>query len=107
MNSIQQQVFASRVHGTPRITSEQAAMAQATFRDDSAQSDFFRPTQLPSEKLAAKFEDISLRHTARHGFRVYDVIHVASAVLLGCDIFWSFDAKACRLAKMEGLKLRT
>jgi predicted nucleic acid-binding protein len=33
------------------------------------------------------------------------VIHVASALVLGCDIFWSFDAKAKKLAKLEGLKV--
>jgi predicted nucleic acid-binding protein len=33
-------------------------------------------------------------------------MHVASALLLGCDTFWSFDAKAAQLAGLEGLKLR-
>ena len=60
---------------------------------------------LSQEILTGKFEEVSLRQTARRGFRVYDVIHVASALLLKCDTFWSFDAKACRLADLEGLKL--
>ncbi len=60
---------------------------------------------LSQEILTGKFEEIILRQTARRGFRVYDVIHVASALLLKCDTFWSFDAKACRLAALEGLKL--
>ena len=106
VNALQQQVFASRVYGNPRITPEQAAVAQASFRDDLGRSDFFCAMQLPLERIANKFEDVSLRQTARHGFRTYDIIHVASALLLGCDTFWSFDMKASRLAKLEGLKTR-
>ena len=67
-------------------------------------STFMSATQMENE-LAQRFEKISLRHTASHGFRVYGVIHVASALLLECDTFWSFDAKACRLAALEDLKL--
>ena len=48
--------------------------------------------------LERQFEELSFRHTARHGFRTYDLIHVASALLLGCDTFWTFDMKAARLA---------
>ncbi len=106
VNGLQLQVFVSRVHGQPRITAEQAGAAQAGFRDDLGRSDFFRATELLHEKLVRKFEDLSLRHTVRHGFRVYDIIHVASALILECDAFWSFDAKASRLARLEGLELR-
>jgi hypothetical protein len=45
-----------------------------------------------------------LRHTAKHGFRTYDLLHVSSALLLKCDTFWSFDPKANRLAGLEGLE---
>lgn len=105
VNALQLQVFAGRMSGQQRITPEQAAAAQASFREDLTRTDFLRVTQLLQERLLDKFEDISLRHTARLGFRAYDVIHVASALLLDCDTFWSFDAKASRLAKMEGLAL--
>lgn len=53
----------------------------------------------------AKFEEIALRHTARHGFRAYDIMHVAAALVLKCQSFWSFRKKACKLAKLEGLKI--
>lgn len=105
VNALEQQVFSSRLYGQPRITSQQATAAQANFRDDLRRIDFFRLANLLENELSRRFEDLSLRHTARHGFRTYDVIHVASALMLGCDTFWSFDAKACRLAALEGLKL--
>lgn len=107
LNAFEQQVFVSRIHAQPRITSEQAAAAQAHFREDVTRSRFTRIANLSQDQLSERFEDLSLRHTARHGFRTYDILHVASALLLECDTFWSFDAKALRLAKLEGLKIQT
>lgn len=104
VNAFQQQIYSSRVYGQPRITSEQAAIAQASFRSDLLRQGFLRLVTVDQDKLASIFEDVSLRYTARNGFRAYDVVHVASALLLGCDTFWSFDAKASRLAALEGLK---
>jgi hypothetical protein len=60
---------------------------------------------LAAEDLTRQTEELSLRHTAKHGFRAYDVLHVSSALLLRCDTFWSFDPKASRLAVLEGLKV--
>ena len=104
VNALQIQVFSSRLHRQPRITPEHAAIAQASFRQDLGKSDFLQLAPLNQEPLVTKSEDISLRHTARSGFKTYDLIHVASAMLLGCDTFWSFDAKASQLAALEGLK---
>jgi hypothetical protein len=58
---------------------------------------------LPIEDLSRQCEEISLRHTARHGFRTYDLLHVSSALLLHCDTFLSFDPKALALASLEGM----
>jgi predicted nucleic acid-binding protein len=44
------------------------------------------------------------RYTARHGFRTYDILHVASARALGCSRFLTLDAKARKLARLVGLK---
>ena len=106
VNALQLQVFSGRMHGQSRITPEQASIAQASFRHDLGRSDFLRSALLSHDQVLNKFEDISLRHTARHGFRTYDIVHVASALLLECDTFWSFDKKAARLAKLEGLKVQ-
>jgi predicted nucleic acid-binding protein len=59
---------------------------------------------LPEDELEATFETLAYRHTATGEFRTYDLLHVAAALVLGCDSFWSFDARACRLAKLAGLK---
>ncbi len=79
--------------------------AQAEFRGALATGEFVRPAQVPYSRLKQQFEDLALRHTAKHGFRAYDLLHVASALLLGCDTFWSFDLKARDLAVLEGLSV--
>lgn len=105
INAIQFHVFAGQT-GQVRVTPEQAAMALATFREDVSQAEFLRLTPVPFEDLERQFQEMSLRHTARHGFRTYDLLHVASALVLECDTFWSFDSKASKLAHLEGLRVR-
>jgi predicted nucleic acid-binding protein len=54
--------------------------------------------------IEREFDSLVRRHTATHGFRTYDIIHVASALKLKCRRFLSFDAKANSLARLAGLK---
>lgn len=103
INAFQLYVFTGTTRGQTRVTPEQAAAAQANFRTDLAHPTFLQSVQLILAELESEFEELSLRHTAKHGFRAYDLLHVASARLLHCDIFWSFDPKALKLAALEGL----
>ena len=103
-NAFQLLVFQGRGLGQKWVTPEQAAAALAVFRDDLERRVPVRTVALATADLERQFEELSLRHTARHGFRTYDLLHVASALLLGCDTFWSFDPKATRLAGLEGLE---
>jgi len=104
-NALQFHVFQGRAPGHKRVTAEQAGAAMATFRAGLANRGFLRPVTLSPAELERQFEELSLRHTARHGFRTYDLLHVSSALLIGCDTFWSFDPKANKLAKLEGFRL--
>jgi predicted nucleic acid-binding protein len=88
-----------------RVTQEQAAAGLAHFRGDLSKPAFFREAPVVLDELERQFEQLALRHTAKLGFRTYDLLHVASALILECDIFWSFDAKTSRLAALEGLKV--
>lgn len=49
---------------------------------------------------------ITLKRTATIGTRTLDILHVASAILLGADEFWTFDDHQAKVAKSEGLRLR-
>ena len=107
INAFQLLVFSSGLSPhQPRVTAEQAAAAHANFRSDLSKPTFFRQAPLILGELEHQFEELALRHTARHGFRTYDLLHVASALVLKCDAFWSFDGKASKLAALEGLKIR-
>lgn len=48
--------------------------------------------------------DLARRHGPRLGIRTLDSLHVASALLLKADRFWTFDDRQAKLAKAEGLK---
>ncbi|PYK61133.1 MAG: hypothetical protein DME21_09950 [Verrucomicrobia bacterium] len=105
INAVQQHVFVG-LRGQIRVTAEQAAIAMMTFREDLAGGQFLHCPVLDLADLERHFEELSLRHTARHGFRTYDLLHVSSALILKCDVFWSFDPKASKLAALEGFKVR-
>ncbi len=84
--------------------SEQAAIAlMSNFREDAvSQDDFLRAASIELRDIERQFEELSLRYTAKFGFRTYDLLHVASALVLKCDTFWSFDPKASKLASWKG-----
>jgi predicted nucleic acid-binding protein len=106
LNAFQLHVFQAHDSGQVYISAREAALAHGNFRSDIEKSEFLRSVVIPDAELEKQFEELSLRRTARHGFRTYDLLHVSSARLLGCDTFWSFDERATHLAKLEGLKVR-
>lgn len=104
VNALQQCVFMTRQGMQQlRVTPELAAAAEAHFLDDVDQGFRYQNSTISPTSVEATFRDLSHRHTAKEGFRTYDILHVASALVLGCDTFWSFDAKAKKLARLEGL----
>ncbi len=44
-------------------------------------------------------------HTGRFGAHAIDLLHVASALTLECELFLTTDARPAQLAKAEGLKV--
>ena len=105
ISALQRLVFESRTGSQSlRITPEMALMAEAAFLSQVDDGFLLRDCPLPEAALSAQFSDLVHRHTAKHGFRTYDTLHVASALLLGCDTFWTFDIRTKKLAVLEGLK---
>lgn len=106
LNALQQCVFLTR-QGTQqlRVTPELAAVAEAQFFDELKLGRVWTPSTLALDQVDTLFQTLSHRHTAKEGFRTYDILHVSSAIVLGCDTFWSLDAKAKRLASLEGLRV--
>ncbi|MEO8352599.1 MAG: type II toxin-antitoxin system VapC family toxin [Chthoniobacteraceae bacterium] len=104
INAFEQAVFSGFGEREARIAPELAAACQVDFREDLREGRAVRLVDVSMHELTRHFEEIALRHTARHGFRTYDILHVASALTLGRDTFWSFDKRAVKLAKLEGLR---
>lgn len=106
-NALLHYAFAAASGAMPRVSQEWALAARGAFLDalDEAEGSALKEVALPPLVLWRRFDELSLRHTARHGYRTYDLLHVAAALLLECDTFWSFDKKASELAKREGLRV--
>lgn len=105
-NAFSLHVFVSRSGGGVRVSPEAAAVCRARFLEEFRSGEgLLLKTSVADDELWQRFEELSLRHTGRHGYRTYDLIHVAAAQVIGCDRFWSFDAKACDLARREGLRV--
>jgi len=86
------------------VTPESAALAVADFEQDLNDRQFLAASSLTLEDIEPDFAALVARYTPKHGFRTYDVIHVASARTMKCGKFLTFDEKARSLAKMAGLK---
>ncbi len=58
------------------------------------------------EAVHAEAERLSNAHGLRHGYRAFDVLHVATALTLRAKVLLTFDGDQARLAKAEGLKVK-
>ncbi len=104
-NALEFSVWLGKQGGHPRVTPQNAAIAQENFKDDLAAGTFLGAETVEISALQSLFEETVARQTAKHGFRTYDILHVVSARLLGCDHFLSFDVRANKLAQLEGMKI--
>lgn len=105
INAFEQSVLTGFGEARARVSAELAAACQQQFRDDLKQGLAMRLVSVSQAEVSSRFEAIALRYTAKHGFRAYDLLHVAAAQVLRCERFWSFDKKAVKLAKLVGLKV--
>jgi predicted nucleic acid-binding protein len=85
---------------------EQMTRAQA----DAARSDFesdlhhWNLTDLPF-RVFTRAVEVARRLTAKYGARSLDALHVAAALVLGAEVFITFDKRQELLARASGLKV--
>ena len=60
---------------------------------------------LDMDAAIARAATLSAAHTERLGARAIDLLHVASALTLACELFLTTDGRQAHLAKAEGLKV--
>jgi len=104
LNAIARMAYESSRGGPWRVTSEWAAIVRADFEKDLSEGIFVTHSPLALVDIEEEFVRLSDRYTPHDGFRTYDLIHVASARVMGGKRFLTFDVKARRLATLAGLK---
>ncbi len=67
---------------------------------------FLVPTPIASGELHDKARQLSDRHTHTLGTRSLDLLHVAAALILDAEEFFSFDERQRKAAVSEGLKVK-
>lgn len=82
----------------------EAKAAYGLFRQD-AEAGVVQIVPLPASAYE-RSEQIARAHTPVLGTRTLDVLHVAGALVLKADAFYTFDQKQAKLATAVGLRLQ-
>ncbi len=72
--------------------------------DDHKASGRWRPIAVPDHAFDL-CADLARRYGSKLGVRTLDSLHVACALELKAERFWTFDERQGKLAKAEGLKI--
>ncbi len=83
------------------ISAEQARAASADGASDLARGVFYA-VGVPAT-LFEHARTLSRKHTAVLGTRTLDILHVAAALTLAAESFYTFDRRQAQLARAEGL----
>ena len=87
------------------LSAGDAALKKRLFLEDVANG-IFIIMPVPASELLAKSVELADRHSARLGTRSLDLMHVAAALLLKAETFFSFDERQRKAAKLERLKVK-
>jgi predicted nucleic acid-binding protein len=96
MDAIEQHVFRKS------ISRSEADRLLQRFQEHRAQN-LWRESPLPDQAFEVCAQLVH-RHAARLGVRTLDTLHVASALELKAEQFWTFDDRQAKLALAAGLK---
>jgi hypothetical protein len=69
-------------------------------------SGFLVPTLVAADALHHKARELSDRHTPLLGTRSLDLLHIAAALVLESEVFFSFDDRQRKAAALEGLRVK-
>ena len=85
-----------------KISARESQRVYTDFEHDR-KADLWVEVDLP-EMVFETCAALARRHVARMGGRTLDSLHVAAAVELKADHFWTFDMRQAKMAEAEGLK---
>jgi predicted nucleic acid-binding protein len=95
-NSVAQQLFMKK------ISAGEAQKVYTQFQRDR-ESRFWTEVTLP-EMTFERCVQLAQQYASRVALRTLDTLHVASALELGAERFWTFDERQAKLARAVGLK---
>ncbi len=96
LNALELRVFRGE------LTPGEVGSAQAAMRED-VEKGVYALTPFPRAAFD-KAKEIARTQTTRLGTRTLDILHVASALVLETEAFYSFDRNQLKLARVKGLK---
>lgn len=97
VHAVEQHVFRRE------LSLREARQVYTEFEGDQA-AGLWPSTDLPPSAFELCLE-LARRHGARLGIRTLDSLHVATAIELRANQFWTFDQRQSKLAAAEGLKV--
>ncbi|MGP8198258.1 MAG: type II toxin-antitoxin system VapC family toxin [Limisphaerales bacterium] len=96
--------FNRALHRQRITTAERDALWQDVEADIAG--GFLVPTPVATAELHDKARQLSDRYTPELGIRSLDLLHVAAALNLKAEVFFSFDERQRQAAAREGLKVK-
>lgn len=97
-NAIQLKLFRKE------ISDKQAGIVLKRFNEHEKEGIFYAPP-INWAHIFAVCLDLSNNYTKSTGSRSLDIIHVASALTMGAERFFTFDTKQAQLASAAGLQI--
>lgn len=97
-NALRLRVFRKEIATGQRDAALNAFLADAAEGVYESADLAINDVMLEAERLSASFSE-------KLGVRSLDILHVASALVLGAGEFWTFDTRQGALAKAAGLKV--
>jgi len=98
MNAIGQRVFRGE------MSEDQALTIRRLWCSEFEKGRLVRDNEL-SAKVWERARQLSCDYTGRMGGRSLDILHVAVALEIDADVFWSFDKKQSKLAEVVGMQI--
>ena len=95
MNALELRLFGKEA------TTAEIRRAESQLREH-VQTGVFALEPVPAT-IYERAKQISRKRTSSMGFRTLDILHVASALLLHTEQFWTFDQRQANVARAEGL----
>ena len=91
-------------HVFRRAISDREAQQFGSHFEGDREAGLWREVGLPEMAFETSIQ-LAQRHGARLGIRTLDSLHVASALEMGAERFWTFDQRQAALARAEGLRI--